>query len=277
MHARVLGVGCRAVIALLVILDREFPICGDVVRLVRRHLEILEIEQRHRLGQVFFGPLERRRLVREAHKHESVNGIDRHRLETVLRQVEVVRHVARCRQVAVDVVHPAVVRAHELACVAAGLETNQRATMAAYICEAFQGSVSATNDNRGLICNIQYFEIARLRQLGLMTSKNPVTRDNPVKLELINRWICVKALLQRVARLLAGDQLFNRSSVFAHRLLFHSATTYSQSKSVGVAWEVTHRKGVSLCPYTQTTVISLRSTPTRQSGIVFSPLPRWSS
>jgi len=35
--------------------------------------------------------------------------------------------------------------------------------MAAYVCEAFQDSVTAANDNRGLVRNIQYLEIARLR------------------------------------------------------------------------------------------------------------------
>ncbi len=63
----------RAVVALLVVLDAQLPVGGDVVGLVGGYFQIGEIKQGHGFRQVANGAFERRRLVAEADEHQAVD------------------------------------------------------------------------------------------------------------------------------------------------------------------------------------------------------------
>ncbi len=78
MPLRVLRVRCGAVIALLVILDRELPVGRNVVVLVCGKLQVLEIKHCHRLGQVASGTFETRWIVRKTDENQPVNDIQRY-------------------------------------------------------------------------------------------------------------------------------------------------------------------------------------------------------
>lgn len=88
--------------------------------------------------------------------------------------------------------------------------------MATHVGKSFEGSVTASDDDRGLVRDVQHLEITGLRQLGLMTSKNPVAANYSLELELKNGRVSVETLIERVALPVAGDQLGNSSGVLAH-------------------------------------------------------------
>ena len=68
-------------------------------------------------------------------------------------------------KLAIDVVHPAVVRAHELIDIAPFLETDQRATMPADIGERPNFAVTTAHDDGGLVAGTKELEVPRLGQL----------------------------------------------------------------------------------------------------------------
>ena len=117
--------GRRAVVTLLVILDGQFPVGRYVVNLVRRDFQVLEVEHGHRFGEFRFHFVEAWRRVRETDENEPVDQVERDRMQVVTLFVESITHTARGHQVAVYVVHPAVIRAHEFVRMACLVETHQ--------------------------------------------------------------------------------------------------------------------------------------------------------
>ena len=122
------------------------------------------------------------------------------------RLVESVRHIASRNKIAIDVIRPAVVRAGELIGMTFSLKTNERASMPAHVCKCLQVAVFSPHDNRGLPCDVENLEIARLRKLRNMTRKNPVAINDFVNLKFVYLRIRIKTLIQRIAGFLTRDQ-----------------------------------------------------------------------
>ena len=162
MHQRVLGMRCRAVIALLVVLDRELPVGRDVVLLVSRDLEVFEIEQGHGLGQFRPGPLDARRIVGEADENETAEDFEGNADQAILALVEIRGHAARGREIAVDIVHPAVIRAAELARVASVLEADERTAVPADVRKCLEFAVGAAHDDGRFAGHVEDLEVTLL-------------------------------------------------------------------------------------------------------------------
>ena len=226
VHARIIDMCGRAVIALLVIFYREFPVCCYIVFLMRGNLEILETEHRHRLRELPLGATQRRRRIRKTHDKQTVDDVDGHSVQSVAGFVEVFGHVTRRNQLAFDVVHPAVIRTREFLLVAFRLETDQRPAMATHVRKRVDRAIFRANDDRRLVRNLEYFEVPWVRQLRFMPGKNPVFANDLLELELVYRGIRIKPLLQRVPGFLTGNQLRNGSRIrISPRRTHHSLST----------------------------------------------------
>ena len=196
----------RAVVTLLVILDRQLPVGRNVVGPVRGDPEVREIEQGHRLLEIAHGAVERRGIVAETDEHQAVDFAVGHGPQRIPGPVEIVGHASGCDQPAVRVVGPAVVRAGELARITAFFEAHQRTPVAADVCKGPDRSVLAANDDRRLARHLQDLEVPGRCKLGHVSRKDPVAGDDPVELELVDGGVGVEALVEGVSGLVCRDQ-----------------------------------------------------------------------
>ena len=125
--------------------------------------------------------------------------------------VEIIRHISRRNEFAVEVVHPAVIGAGKLVGIAVIFEANQRAAVATDIGKAIQFTILAAHDDRRLAGDVQDAKIAGLGKLRDMAGKNPVAINNSLEFQLIDRRIGIEPLVQRITRLLVCDELFDRT------------------------------------------------------------------
>ena len=213
----------RAVVALLVILDREFPVCRNCIILVRGNLEVRKIEHRHRFGQVFFAVLQRRRRIGKRDEYQAMDRIHGYGMQAVAIPIEVLWHVPGGNQFAIGVVHPAVIRAGKLVCVALFLEAYERAAMSADVRKRLDTTVFAANDDRGFTGNVEHLEVARLGQLRLMPCEYPVAGYDSLEFQLVDFRVRVKTLIQRIPGLLCCNQLFNRPRIIVVHYRAHRA------------------------------------------------------
>ena len=69
VHFGVLGVRRRAVIALLVVFNRQLPVRGNRIGLTRRNFQVFEIEHGHRLSKIALRAFDRWRVITKTDKN----------------------------------------------------------------------------------------------------------------------------------------------------------------------------------------------------------------
>ena len=182
VHFGVLGVRRRTVIALLVVFDRQLPVRGNGIGFTRRNFQVIEIEHGHRLGKSALRALERWRVITKTDKNKAAKEFQRHRVEAVFFCVEVLLHRTRGDQLAVEVVHPAVVRAFEFSRVAAVFQADERSAMPADIGQGPDSFVFTPHDNGGLVHQVEHEVVAHVGDLRGVACQDPVAGNDTIQL-----------------------------------------------------------------------------------------------
>ena len=149
-HRAQLGMDARAVHALLVVLDDQLPVGGDLVRVGAADRQALRLVRRDPVLETVEEAVQRRCRSGDVDHRPAVPLLDRDRCETVQRAVEAVgRLEVRCRQQrTVEPVPPAVVRALDRALVVGRAARHQLVgAVTAGVEEAAQHAVGAAHEH----------------------------------------------------------------------------------------------------------------------------------
>ena len=199
----------RAVEALVVVLDDDLPVRGDLVHEAHADPELVHLEAlegRDRLGAVRERVDQRTaRLPAHVHEHEARVAVDRDVVERVVRAIELLAllHVRRADQLAVQVEGPRVVRADER--LARGLRPADvveelRPAVAAHVVEGAELAGVVPHDEDRLPRDVADDVVAGVRDLLGAADAHPVAPPDLLALVLPDLGARVVGAAERGAR-----------------------------------------------------------------------------
>ena len=195
-----LGMVGGAVVALARVLHHELPVgLLDQRRLKGDFPQMQLVRRQHRL-ELVVEVVERGRRLRQAHVDGAGDGAQRHRAQVVLGRVEVGRHAGRVDQLALQVVGPLMVRAHEAGALRQPVRADLRAAVPAGIEERPQRVVPAAHHHDRRAADGQRQGAARRWQFRLETDQGPRAVMDRIDVEGEYLRVGVELLRQRMAR-----------------------------------------------------------------------------
>ena len=205
-----------AVIALAVVLPDELPVRLFDDGGLERHLALVQVVRQEIRLDVSADRLEIRRDLGEAHTDVAADARAVHDMQSVLRAVESLTHVARREQASVEVICPLMVRTHQPRRRATLRRADPRAPMAARIVKGVQLAVAVADHHHGILSDLHRQIIARIRHFTIVADEQPIAVPDHLEIDSVLFLAAIKLTLEG-GLVLASPQSIEDDLARAHR------------------------------------------------------------
>ena len=262
------GMARIAVIALAVVFHHELPVGGLDQIVLHRNLQLGHVEDRDLLFDIGLHPVDGRRIVRKTKEDQPADVFQRHRAQAVVGLVEVLWHVARSQQLAVQRKGPLVIGASDARRLARAL-AQLGAAMRASVVKRTDLALLVAHHDHGGFAELKQELIARVLHVRNRAGIKPHRLEHDLGVEAVGLFAHVEILRQRVAAAGLLQAFGNRVKVHHVRQLRNALLSGSNGESGMITARcgsprITISSSVPTAACSGATIASARLLPQRQ-------------